>query len=144
RAHGALVALLAATDDRVRDVEGGQPHRGDRARVEADAGADLLGRVERGLGVDLGVVPLDDRATHRLEVLVGPVDGEVTGDGLLEALVALEDLLWAGDATAGQERGEGALLGDLRVGQSLPVAEVAGAGDAQGVVGRPRDRDRVG
>src|SRR5699024_3857944 len=79
-----------------------------------------------------------------LEVLGRPVDGEVPGDRVLEALVALEDLLGAGDAAAREQGGEGALLRDLRIGETLPVGEVPGAGDAQGVVRGARDRDRVG
>jgi hypothetical protein len=105
--------------------------------------ADVLGRVERRLRVDLGVVLLDDALAHDLEVFLRPVELEVASDRVAEALVALEDLFGAGDALRGEECGERALLRDLRVREALPVAEVAGAGDAQGVVCRARDGDGV-
>src|SRR5690606_2163984 len=143
-ADGALVALLAAADDGEGDVEGAQPDLLDRACGEAVLGVDVERGVQGRPGVDLGVVLLDDGAPDPLQVLGGPVDGEVAGDAVLEALVALEDLFGAGDAAGGEQRGEQPFLGGVGVGQPLPVAEAAGAGDAERVVGGAGDRDGVG
>ncbi len=73
--------------------------------------------------MDLGVVPLEDRPRHPLQVFLGPVDLEPAGDRVHEPLVALEDLQGAGDAAHGQERGVGAAKRGVGIGQALPVGE---------------------
>ena len=119
-ADGLLVALFPTTDDRVGHVEGGQLDAGDVGGVETVLLPDVQCGVEGRLGVDLGVVLLDDRPGHRLQVLGRPVEGVVTGQGL-EALVAFDDLLGAGDSAGGQQCRPGSLLGHVRVGEPLPV-----------------------
>jgi hypothetical protein len=139
-----LVAFLAATDDVVGHLEGGNPHLADLVGHELRPAGDVQGSIDRGLGMDLCVVLLQTGASYRLEVLGCPVDDERPGNGVLESLVAFEDLARAGDAHAGQQCRVHAFLGDLRIRQTLPVRELPGPGHAQRVVRGAGDRDRVG
>ena len=72
RADLLLAALLAAADDVVGDLEGLELDPLDRGRVERMRFAQLEQRLERRLGVDLGVVALEEGAADALEVLVVP------------------------------------------------------------------------
>src|SRR5436309_15534689 len=93
--HDRLVAFLAAADDLVGDIEHLELDTLDARRIDPMLLAKLDRGLQRRLGMDLSVEPLQDRATHGLEVLGSPVDREGAGDGLHEALGSLEDLLWA-------------------------------------------------
>ena len=94
--------------------------------------------------MDLGVELLEDGPRHRLKILLGPVDLELPGDRVHEALVSLEHLARAGDAPHREKGGVGGAERGGRVGQPFPVRELAGAGDAERVERGPGDRDRVG
>src|SRR5579884_192819 len=89
------------------------------------------------------VVLLNARAPHGLQVFLAPVQLEVSGNGIHQALVALEDFQGTGNAAHGKEGGVSCPKGGVRISQSLPVREASCAGDAQGVVGRSADRDSV-
>jgi hypothetical protein len=84
-------------------------------------GSQVEQRFDRRLRVDLGVVALEDRAAHRLEVFVSPVDLERAGDRLDEALVALEHLARPGHATQRQERRVGGRERRRWIGEPFPV-----------------------
>ena len=63
-------------------------------------------RVERGLGVDLGIVPFHDRSAHAFQILLPPANLEGTGDHLPKSLGALEYRFGSGDSAACEQRGD--------------------------------------
>src|SRR5262249_10561675 len=114
-------AFLATADDVVGNVEGLELDPLDVPALESGFGPQLEKPFQRRLRMDLGVVPLQDRATDAIEILLLPVDLEGAADGVHEALVALEDLEGAGDASHREEGGVGGGLGDAGIGEALPV-----------------------
>ena len=138
-----LPALLAAADDVVGDLERLQLDPLDLRRVECVRLAQCEQCLERRLGVNLGVVALEERAADALEVLVLPGDLEGPGDRLDEALVPLEHLGRAGDAAGGEEGRLDGAEGRERKREPFPLRERARPGHAQRVQRRARDRDRV-
>ena len=138
-----LAAFLAAADDVVGDLEGLELDPLDGPRVDHVLLAQLEQRLERRLGVDLGVVALEEGAPDALEVLPFPVDLEVAGDRVHEALVPFEHLRRAADPTRGEEDSLDGAEGGEGVGEPLPLRQLAGAGHAQRVQRRAGDRDRV-
>src|SRR5947209_1147745 len=91
----------------------------------------------------LSVVLLHARASHSLQVLLAPVQLKVSGNGIHQTLVALEDFQGTRNAAHGKEGSVSSSKGGVRISQPLPVREASGAGDSQGVVGRSADRDSV-
>src|SRR5439155_11107379 len=93
-------ALLASTDNVVGDLEGLQLDSLDLGRVERVRLTQLEHRLERRLGVDLGVVALQEGPSDTLEILALPVNLEPSRDRVHESFVPLEYLGRAGDAPA--------------------------------------------
>ena len=80
-----------------------------------------------------------------VEILVRPVDGEASRDGVHKSLFALEDLKRAGDPTHRKKRSKGATkCGSVGIGQALPVRQFPGPSDAQRVKSGAADADSIG
>src|SRR5437763_11288560 len=91
----------------------------------------------------LSVVLLDTGMSHGLKVLLRPVQLKVSGNGIHQALVALEDFQRTRNAAHGKEGGVSSSKSGVRISQPFPVREASGAGDAQGIIGCSTDRDSV-
>ncbi|MGY4282897.1 hypothetical protein ACVWXO_002117 [Bradyrhizobium sp. LM2.7] len=103
--HSSLVAFLATANDAMGYRERLEPDCRDCSYLEARASTNVERRVERGLGVDLGIVPFHDRSAHAFQILSSPVNLEGTGDHLLKSLGALEYRFGSGDSAACEQRG---------------------------------------
>jgi nucleotide-binding universal stress UspA family protein len=101
-------------------------------------------RFQSRLGVDLGVVLLEDGARHDVQFLGFPVDRERTGDSLHESLVPLEDTQRAGDPAKCQKGGMSSREGSIGIGEALPVGERARSCHTERIIGRAGYRDGVG
>src|ERR1044071_8413977 len=94
--------------------------------------------------MELSVVLLDAGASHRLQVLVRPVQLKWAADGIHQALVALEDLQWARNPALGKKGGMSRAKSRIGGSKPFPVGECSCSGDAQSVIGRPADCHSVG
>src|SRR5436309_1142926 len=91
--------------------------------------------LQRRLRVSFRVVTLHDGLAHRIQALSVPVQLELPGDRLHEALAALEDLGRPGDALHRQKGSVDGGEGDSRIGKTLPVRYSSCPGDAKRVEG---------
>ena len=82
---------------------------------------ELQGSLDGGLGVDLGVVALDDGLGNLFEVLFMPIQLEMTRNGIHETLVALEDFRGPGNAAHGKESRVRTAKSRIGIGQPFPV-----------------------
>src|SRR5215468_1996179 len=103
--NGSLVALFAAANNIERDVENLDVHLLYFVSHEMETALQIDRRINGRLGMDLGIVFLDNRLANPVQAFSRPVDFESAGDTLHESLVAFKDFQRAGNAPHRQKRG---------------------------------------
>ena|SRR5438874_5960546 len=91
----------------------------------------------------LGVVLLDARSPHSLQVLLRPVQLKASCNGVHQAFVALKNFQWTCDSSHCKEGSMSSTKSCVRISQPFPVGEAACACDTQGIVGCATYRDSV-
>src|SRR5579884_701155 len=94
--------------------------------------------------MEFRVILLYAGARHGLKVLFAPIEVEMSGNGIHQAFVALEDLLWAGDSSPCEECCMGSSKCGIGESQPLPMREATCASDPQRIVCRPAYCNSIG